>query len=436
MYDYFNKRTEPMKSKRNQTIQKLANGTCHRWYRFVLAFPDHYVRDQLSEFGIQKGQIVLDPFVGTGTTCVECKLNGISSIGIDANPIAAFASRVKTTWDLDVSQVINERKRILEEARESSKSLRGKQRNLLDFSTESISDVHREFSLELVSEKYVSPMPLAKCMILREAILRIDDSKMRDFFMLSLATTFVKSANVRFGPEIGLIPPKEDASSLEYFSEITGQMIDDLNLVSKKAKCKCEIIEADSRRIGEILDPDSVSMVITSPPYPVDKDYTRQTRLELAILGLAINIQDIQEIKKKMIRSSTRQIYKADNEVQKVVHITEIRDIIDEIISRCRRDGDTSGFSKMYPRLVGEYFGGMRTHFEQLHPLLKDNAKCAYVVGDSRSFKMVHIQTAKILGIIAEEVGFKVLSIDLWRDRGSTAHKQTLNENILKLQKR
>lgn len=43
----------------------------HDWYRFVLSFPPHLVRQYLEDFNIKSGDVVLDPFCGTGTTLVE-----------------------------------------------------------------------------------------------------------------------------------------------------------------------------------------------------------------------------------------------------------------------------------------------------------------------------------------------------------------------------
>lgn len=48
----------------------------HDWYRFVLSFPPHLVRDYIERFGVTEDQCVLDPFCGTGTTLVECKKLG------------------------------------------------------------------------------------------------------------------------------------------------------------------------------------------------------------------------------------------------------------------------------------------------------------------------------------------------------------------------
>ena len=70
----------------------------HEWYRFVLSFPPHVVREYLGRFDVKKEHCVLDPFCGTATTLVECKKRGIPSIGIEANPMAFFASQVKVDW--------------------------------------------------------------------------------------------------------------------------------------------------------------------------------------------------------------------------------------------------------------------------------------------------------------------------------------------------
>ena len=42
----------------------------HDWYRFVLSFPPHLVRDYAQRFGLDAESRVLDPFCGTGTTLV------------------------------------------------------------------------------------------------------------------------------------------------------------------------------------------------------------------------------------------------------------------------------------------------------------------------------------------------------------------------------
>jgi tRNA G10 N-methylase Trm11 len=89
----------------------------HSWYRFVLSFPPHLVRDTIAKFRLEPGAQVLDPFCGTGTTLAECKKNGIASIGIEANIMAEFASSVKTNWQPDPDGLRQHARQVAEHAR-------------------------------------------------------------------------------------------------------------------------------------------------------------------------------------------------------------------------------------------------------------------------------------------------------------------------------
>jgi len=64
------------------------------------SYPAKFV-PQIPRIVIEKlskpGDIVLDPFCGSGTTLVEAKLTGRHSIGLDINPISILSSKCKTT---------------------------------------------------------------------------------------------------------------------------------------------------------------------------------------------------------------------------------------------------------------------------------------------------------------------------------------------------
>jgi len=88
---------------RNNAINALQKEDLpiHDWYGFVLSYPPHLVRQYISSFGLDRSDLLLDPFCGTGTTLVESRKHGIPSAGCDAHPFAALVSRVKTNWELD-----------------------------------------------------------------------------------------------------------------------------------------------------------------------------------------------------------------------------------------------------------------------------------------------------------------------------------------------
>ena len=76
----------------------VSDRAAHDWYRFVLSFPPHLVRQYADRFDLDSNSCVLDPFRGTGTTIVECKKLGFPSIGVEAYPMSHFASATKIDW--------------------------------------------------------------------------------------------------------------------------------------------------------------------------------------------------------------------------------------------------------------------------------------------------------------------------------------------------
>lgn len=67
----------------------------HEYYRYPARFPPAFAGAAIDAF-TGPGQLVLDPFVGGGTTLVEARLRSRPAVGADLNPLAAFVSSVKT----------------------------------------------------------------------------------------------------------------------------------------------------------------------------------------------------------------------------------------------------------------------------------------------------------------------------------------------------
>lgn len=117
--------------------------------------------------------------------------------------------------------------------------------------------------------------------------------------MLALAKALVNSiSNLRFGPEVGVGTIKEDAPVLRLWQEEVAVMAEDLSHVKDRAPVTSEVHSADARQLKNLLEPQSIDAVITSPPYPNEKDYTRTTRLELVLLGFVNSKSELQALKK------------------------------------------------------------------------------------------------------------------------------------------
>src|SRR5262245_28960687 len=165
--------------RRNGELNKLGieDRPAHDWYRFVLSFPPHLVRDYLEKFHVNSHHRVLDPFCGTGTSVVECKKLGISSIGIEANPFAHFAGCVKTDWTLDADVLLHHSRKIAEEALEQLERDGVEDDPLFcDWKPRQPSPIPLR-ALDLAVEKLlltdsISPLPLHKVLVLRDCLER------------------------------------------------------------------------------------------------------------------------------------------------------------------------------------------------------------------------------------------------------------------------
>jgi DNA modification methylase len=210
-------------------------------------------------------------------------------------------------------------------------------------------------------------------------------------------------------------------------------MSDDLRELQGRADAEAVVHQADSRCLSTVLEPNSVDAVITSPPYPNEKDYTRTTRLELVLLGFICSRQELRTLKQSLVRSNTRGVYKADHDDLLVADHREIQRIASAIEDRRIELGKTSGFERLYGRVTKLYFGGMARHLAELRTVLRPGAQLAYVVGDQASYLQVMIRTGRLLAEIAESLGYEIVSMDLFRTRLATATKDQLREEVLVL---
>lgn len=286
--------TDDVKECENSNALLPSDAPVHGWYRFVLSFPPHLVRRYLDAFGLGRGDTVLDPFCGTGTTLVECLKHGISSLGVEAHPVAHLAASVKTNWDMDAGRLAERLREIV--AKAEAVYLKEK----LDRLSLLPSMLHEEpesqlwgmavDAIKLIPKGFLSPKPMRRLVVLNRVIedltarLNLDAC---NFFKLALAHVIANGAgNFAFGPEIYRTKPQEDYDVLGHFSVHARRMIDDIRSVRLLgSQASAHVFRGDARTLQDVKN-DSCDAVITSPPYPNEKDYTRIMRVESVLLGL------------------------------------------------------------------------------------------------------------------------------------------------------
>ena len=409
-----------------------ADAPAHDWYRFVLSFPPHLVRDYAGRFGLGRGSTVLDPFCGTGTTLVEAKKLGIPSYGLEAVPLSRHAASTKVNWAADPDRLVRHAEEVAE-------------KTLARLAAQGVTDEPMPApprrvrlrslppeSARLLLKNSISPLPLHKTLVLLDVLADAYDGAIADHELLALARILpTEVGNLRFGPEVGVGKIKRDAPVVAPWLARVHTMSRDLRRLGPLDATPARALDGDARAAGEYFEPESIDAVITSPPYPNEKDYSRTVRLESVLLGHIRDRADLQAMKRGLVRSNSRGVYRNDDDDSWVSDNAEVARVAAAIETRRIELGKQSGFERMYHRVTKLYFGGMARHLISLAKVLKPGARLAYVVGDQASYLRVMIRTGQILAEIAQRIGYEVESIDLFRTRLATATREQLREEVV-----
>lgn len=416
----------------------------HNWYNFVLGYVPDFPLYIIDKYKITPEHTILDPFMGTATTNVVAKGLGIPSYGVEANDYFIGVGKTKLTWDVDVEKLNRYFKRIQKRIYEIADEYQFDDAEDNLFSNSNTLKPYTEFNSlrpEGLEARYISDKPFAKLMIIQQAITEVIKKstpvEVYNFFHTAFAAIIVPSSNVSYGPGFGIKKARNDYDVFGIFEQKVTRMLGDLNNVkdNENRKTPFKIVHGDSRRLSEYIDESSIDCMITSPPYPGDHEYTKYTKLELMIEHDVVSKADFRVIKKRMLVGSTTNIYKECNDRVNVEGNPLIVEVTNEIQKRLDHDGATSGYEKLYTKLVWEYFGGMAIVLSEALKVLKKGGTFSLLVSDSHAFKMVHIRTAVILKDIALRLGYSDGLIELWQHKRSTSHGYNLREEILTLTK-
>lgn len=82
-------------NRKNVSYQLSKDEPIHSWLKYKEGFSADLVQLLLHEMGAHPGDLVMDPFMGSGTTALVCQMQGINSIGYDVMPIADVSLKAK-----------------------------------------------------------------------------------------------------------------------------------------------------------------------------------------------------------------------------------------------------------------------------------------------------------------------------------------------------
>ena len=407
---------------KEETISEFNKyGTVHKWYDYLEDFPFSLIEDKIKEYKIKPNSLVVEPFAGSGTTCVSANFFRCNSIGFDANPLMTFISEVKTTWDIDLTlykkQVIKVAEEFLEKIHDYD-SLKLKKGFLQNMPKKELN-------------QWLSPALQKEVDLLKNLIDEITDKKIKNLLLIAMSKSCLDTSYVSFCPGTTFYPFREKEEFWDLFNRKVIQIYEDLKKVQKHNHYgKSKLINDTCLNSSKYIKPKTINFIITSPPYPNDLEYTRQTRLEMYLLDFVKNMDDVQRIKKKMVKGSTKLIFKESKSEVFTLKFNDVKIVSDKIYEQTK--DKNWGFD--YPRMVREYFGDMYLCLKEFFPLMGKNAHFLLVVGD-QTVKGVYIPVCDILIEMAQEIGYRNCKKELFRMRRSTGHSVLLPEEIVIIEK-
>lgn len=356
----------------------------HSYYTYPAKFIPQLAARLIKE-NSNESDVVIDPFMGSGTTIVEAILNNRKAIGVDINNIAHLISKVKTT-PLNSKMLQDEFSRMYFDI---ENRVNGQIDLFLEAALKKIPKNERIDYWFKKDEK-------EKLSIIFKRLLEINNKDLRDFFFVAFAQ-ILKSSSIWLQKSV---KPTRDLnkkiqSPISLFYKQVKKMIKKNSefdkLLPDNTKINIDefrIVKCDDAR-NLPCENQSASLIVTSPPYVTSYEYADLHQLPSLWFSY---FEQLPEFRKKFIGS-------AYNERKEI----DLRSTIaEEIVNKL---GDNKKGKE-----VKNYFADMLESFLEMKRVLKKGGRSCIVIGNTK-FQGVEILNAEVFREQFENIGFKTHNI-------------------------
>lgn len=367
--------------------QKDTRYITHSYHRYPAKFIPQLASRLIKEL-TSCGDLVVDPFMGSGTTLVEAKVTGRTSIGVDINPVAYLISKAKVT-PINPDIVENNFKKLFL----NLTACQSDTRLPLQFKEQGISPLvpnHNRI------DYWFKPETKKALGVIYAVIKEINDKDSRNFFLCGFSN-ILKNCSIwlmksnKPTRDFNKVIPDPFVTFIKTIRSMIKKNRDFWNLLEKNNAftCPANPYQGDARRIP--VEDDSVSLVVTSPPYVTSYEYADLHQLTAFWFEYT---HDLNEFRKPFIGS-------AHNDKEKIIIESEIGEGAVEDLERNKTGKDKE---------VTVYFSEMRESFLEMHRYLKKGGKACIVIGDT-AFKKVPVLSAEVFVEQMINIGFKIYKV-------------------------
>lgn len=373
----------------------------HRWFRYSAGFSAEWVKWLLAER--DGGDLrVLDPFVGSGTTCLACDEMNVPSIGIEAHPFVYRVAQAKLSYATDPERLIAKAERAFTSARRA---------------------VARTEPYPEIIGKCYGPETLDYLDRFRQAVeVEQDGSPEAELLWMALVSSLRAVSEAGTAPWQYVLPGRRKTAppSPEITLHRTVQMIAaDIRYMARRAKPLAKLCVDDARKCETVPD-GWATLVVTSPPYANNYDYADATRLEMAFMGEIRGWGDLQEtVRRHLVRACSQHVPPNSVNLDAILESPELAPIRDEIVPVCRELSSVRlerGGKKTYNNMVACYFLDMAQTWKSLRRVCASPCEVCFVIGDSAPYG-VYVPVIEWFGKLALAAGFESWTFEKLRDR-------------------
>jgi len=364
----------------------------YRWFVYPHSFTKEFVHWAVQQLGLTRGDRVLEPFLGAGTTLLACKELSIVATGFDILPLSILISNVK---------VGNYRLQTLRQ-----------QWSLLKKQSWSTRRRNQIPDIPILSKAFDADV-LERIFAIEECVREIENTKYSNFFLVGLLNTIGQLSKAeKGGGWLRLCPDKvvlpEEVDTL--FSNSVEKMLSDLESPRYRGpERNWQAYLGDARNLPNNGEFDAT---ISSPPYLNRHDYTRIFSLELAVAFLKTHKQ-LKELRYRSLRSHVEA--KKSFDVQGYSIPSRLAEVLESL-------EDAPLNNDRILSMVAGYFEDLYGVLKGLYPHIKRGGHVVFVLGNVR-FGGVAIPVDEIVAQIGEQAEFEWRKTVVGRLRGNSAQQ-------------
>lgn len=410
-----------LKAARSGTFVDNMSLPVHRWFRYSAGFAAEWVGQVLDDWRIGTGQMVLDPFAGSGTVQVVCDSRGIKSVGVEAHPMVARICRAKLSWTTPIDRLVRFANEVIRHSHDAHST--AAQHSLL---------VERSFDADT----------LTILDGLKTAWLSLNDNSPEAELVWLAITAILRPTSSAGTAQWQYILPNKTKSKVVApqlaFQQQLEMMKTDMRWMQARAGSQmARLFLGDARSLSNLVT-QQMDAVITSPPYANNYDYADALRFEMTFWGEVAGWGDIHDkVRKHLIVSSSQHSSRERLVLDDLLSADELEPIRAElasVTSQLASVREEHGGKKHYHTMVAAYCRDIAQVLRQLRSVCRPGSHMCWVIGDSAPYG-VYAPIERWIGELALAAGFVDYRFEKLRDRNikwkNRKHRVPLKEGLL-----